>query len=62
MLRSLDTLNGVVNSNTNLILRTDAAPFNVLVQGPAGLGVTQAEQSQTQAQAPAPSKKGKHTP
>jgi membrane protease subunit HflC len=62
MLRSLDTLNGVVNTNTNLILRTDAAPFNVLVQGPAGLGVTQAEQTQTQAQAPAPSKKGKHTP
>jgi len=60
MLRSLDTLNGVVNTNTNLILRTDAAPFNVLVQGPAGLGVTQAEQ--TQAQPQAPSKKGKHTP
>jgi membrane protease subunit HflC len=64
MLRSLDTLSTVVNTNTNLILRTDAAPFNVLVQGPAGLGVTQ-----TQAQAPAPGaaqpaagKKGKHTP
>jgi len=35
MLRSLDTLNAVVGTNTNLILRTDAAPFRVLVQGPA---------------------------
>jgi modulator of FtsH protease HflC len=49
MLRSLDTLNTVVNGNTNLILRTDAAPFNVLVQGPAGLGATPA---QTQTQSP----------
>jgi membrane protease subunit HflC len=38
MLRSLDTLNSVVNANTNLILRTDAAPFNVLVEGPGALG------------------------
>ncbi|TDV33593.1 membrane protease subunit HflC [Paraburkholderia caballeronis] len=37
MLRSLDTLSTVVNANTNLILRTDAAPFRVLVQGPPGL-------------------------
>ncbi|MDR5781378.1 protease modulator HflC [Caballeronia sp. LZ065] len=37
MLRSLDTLAGVVNANTSLILRTDAAPFRALVQGPAGL-------------------------
>ncbi|WP_084162604.1 protease modulator HflC [Paraburkholderia bannensis] len=37
MLRSLDTLSTVVNGNTNLIVRTDAAPFRVLVQGPAGL-------------------------
>jgi modulator of FtsH protease HflC len=36
MLRSLDTLNTVINANTRLILRTDAAPFNVLVDGPAG--------------------------
>jgi membrane protease subunit HflC len=34
MLRSLDTLNAVVGPRTRLILRTDAAPFNVLVQGP----------------------------
>lgn len=60
MLRSLDTLNTVVNSNTNLILRTDAAPFNVLVQGPAGLGLTQAQTSG--AGEPAATKKGKHTP
>jgi membrane protease subunit HflC len=34
MLRSLDTLATVVGPNTRLILRTDAAPFNTLVQGP----------------------------
>lgn len=37
MLRSLDTLSTVVNANTNLIVRTDAAPFRVLVQGPTDL-------------------------
>jgi modulator of FtsH protease HflC len=36
MLRSLDTLATVVGTNTRLILRTDAAPFNALVQGAAG--------------------------
>jgi modulator of FtsH protease HflC len=50
MLRSLDTLNSVIGVNTNLILRTDAAPFNVLVQGPTGLG------------AQPPAKSGKRTP
>jgi membrane protease subunit HflC len=34
MLRSLDTLGALVGGNTRLVLRTDAAPFNVLVQGP----------------------------
>lgn len=34
MLRSLDTLANVVGPSTRLVLRTDAAPFNVLVQGP----------------------------
>jgi len=34
MLRSLDTLATVVGPNTRLVLRTDAAPFHVLVQGP----------------------------
>jgi membrane protease subunit HflC len=34
LLRSLDTLGTVVGSNTRLVLRTDAAPFNLLVQGP----------------------------
>jgi membrane protease subunit HflC len=33
-LRSLDTLDSVVGANTRLILRTDAAPFQVLVDGP----------------------------
>jgi membrane protease subunit HflC len=34
LLRSLDTLGSVVGSNTRLVLRTDAAPFHVLVEGP----------------------------
>ena len=34
MLRSLDTMNGVVGPKTHLILRTDAAPFRALVDGP----------------------------
>jgi membrane protease subunit HflC len=34
MLRSFDALGSIVNGNTRLVLRTDAAPFNVLVQGP----------------------------
>jgi membrane protease subunit HflC len=42
MLRSLDTLATVVGPNTRLILRTDAAPFNTLVQGPLGPGGTAA--------------------
>ena len=36
LLRSLDTLDQVIDENTRLILRTDAAPFNVLVDGPGG--------------------------
>ena len=34
LLRSLDTLGNVIGPNTRLVLRTDAAPFNVLVNGP----------------------------
>jgi membrane protease subunit HflC len=34
LLRSLDTLDRVVGENTRLILRTDAAPFRALVDGP----------------------------
>ncbi len=33
-LRSLDTLGSVISSNTRIILRTDAAPFRILVDGP----------------------------
>ncbi|WP_434114290.1 protease modulator HflC [Paraburkholderia caffeinilytica] len=47
MLRSLDTLDAVVSANTNLILRTDAAPFQALVQGPTGLGAEPVAQSGT---------------
>jgi membrane protease subunit HflC len=35
MLRSLDTLATVVGPNTRLLLRTDAAPFSMLVQVPS---------------------------
>jgi membrane protease subunit HflC len=34
LLRSLDTLESVIGTNTRLVLRTDAAPFRVLVDGP----------------------------
>ncbi len=34
LLRSMDTLGNVVGANTRVILRTDAVPFNLLVQGP----------------------------
>jgi len=33
-LRSLDAINKVVGRNTSIVLRTDAAPFKVLVEGP----------------------------
>jgi membrane protease subunit HflC len=36
VLRSLDSLNSIVGANTTLILRTDAAPFRALVEGPGG--------------------------
>jgi membrane protease subunit HflC len=35
-LRSLDALSQVIGRNTSLVLRTDAAPFRVLVDGPSG--------------------------
>ena len=35
-LRSLDSLTQVLGRNSSLVLRTDAAPFRVLVDGPAG--------------------------
>ncbi|MET0658326.1 MAG: protease modulator HflC [Steroidobacteraceae bacterium] len=37
LLRSLDTLGTIVNPGTKLILRTDAAPFRALVDGPPQL-------------------------
>ena len=37
LLRSLDTLSTIVNTGTRLVLRTDAAPFRVLVEGPPQL-------------------------
>ena len=37
LLRSFDSLDSVIGPNTRLILRTDAAPFRVLVEG-AGTG------------------------
>ena len=40
LLRSLDTLDQVIDSNTKLILGTDAAPFDALVNGPPAAGAT----------------------
>ena len=37
-LRSLDSLSQILGRNSSLILRTDAAPFRVLVDGPAAAG------------------------
>ncbi|WP_244426246.1 protease modulator HflC [Rhizobium mesoamericanum] len=37
LLRSLDTLGTIVNSNTRLVLRTDAAPFRALIDGPPSI-------------------------
>jgi modulator of FtsH protease HflC len=42
MLRSLDTLSTIVNPGTKLILRTDAAPFRALVDGPTSLAAPEA--------------------
>lgn len=39
LLRSLDTLGSVINADTRLVLRTDAAPFRALVDGPPQLPV-----------------------
>src|ERR1700733_1052603 len=46
MLRSFDTLDAVVGQNTRLILRTDAGPFRVLVDGPSGTKAGQASEEQ----------------
>jgi membrane protease subunit HflC len=47
MLRSFDALDAVVGQNTRLILRTDALPFRVLLDGPAGPKTSQTPPGQT---------------
>ena len=42
-LRSLDSLTQVLGRNSSLVLRTDAAPFRVLVDGPAATGAPRAK-------------------
>jgi membrane protease subunit HflC len=37
LLRQMDTLGSIVGGNTRMVLRTDAAPFNMLIQGPPGI-------------------------
>jgi membrane protease subunit HflC len=37
-LRSLDALSTILGRNSSLVLRTDAAPFRILVDGPTGAG------------------------
>lgn len=54
MLRSLDTLNAIIGPRTRLILRTDAAPFDVLVQGPPEAGGLPARPALPALPAPAP--------
>lgn len=44
-LRSLDSIGQVIGRNTSVVLRTDAAPFRVLVDGPAGGGAARAPTS-----------------
>jgi modulator of FtsH protease HflC len=39
LLRSLDTLDTMVHAGIRLILRTDAAPFRALVDGPPALEI-----------------------
>jgi membrane protease subunit HflC len=41
-LRSLDAIGQMVGRNTSLVMRTDAAPFRILVDGPSGVGPTRA--------------------
>jgi modulator of FtsH protease HflC len=50
-LRSLDTIGQLVGRNTSLILRTDAAPFRVLVDGPGNPGSVQSAAAQARAAA-----------
>ncbi len=44
-LRSLDSLSTILGRNSSLVLRTDAAPFRVLVDGPSGTGSPPASKS-----------------
>jgi membrane protease subunit HflC len=37
-LRSMDALSSILGRNSSLVLRTDAAPFRLLVDGPSGSG------------------------
>jgi membrane protease subunit HflC len=48
-MRSLDTLSTIITPDTKLILRTDAAPFRALVEGP---GFSAPSKSSSQAGAP----------
>ncbi len=47
LLRSMDTLASVVGPNTRMVLRTDAAPFNMLIAGPPGTGTAVAPTDRT---------------
>lgn len=46
LLRSLDTLSGIINKNTHLVLRTDAAPFKALIDGPNTFSTSPMESNQ----------------
>jgi membrane protease subunit HflC len=52
LLRSLDTVASVIGANSRLVLRTDAAPFNALVDGPPTVPSADSVQSTHLAGAP----------
>jgi membrane protease subunit HflC len=62
LLRSLDTLDTVVGANTRLILRTDAAPFRVLVDGPNTAGAAATATAPVAVPTPAPAPPHGHDP
>lgn len=55
LIRSLDALTAMVNSNTRIVLRTDAAPFSVLIGIPAAPEATPKPEQESRVQsAPEP--------
>ncbi len=62
LLRSLDTLGTLITPATRLVLRTDAAPFRVLVDGPPRLPITSGAVQPIAPSAPQPAPPTGHRP